>query len=93
METILINTKIIETSEPHRFRLTLPDKLNLKYPNKNMVLANFSIYYTWKKIKSEYNKNKFKISSPTMNDEFDLSDASYSIADIQYHFPYIIKKR
>ena len=93
METIFMNTKNITTNEPHGFKLTLADKLNLKYHNKNMILANLSIYYTWKKIKSEYNKNKFKISSPTMNDEFDLSDASYSIADIQYHFPYIIKKR
>ena len=39
-----------------------------------MALANLSIYYTWKNIKSEYNNNKFKISAPTWNDTFDLSD-------------------
>ena len=26
------------------------DRLNLKHPNKNMALANLSIYYTWKNI-------------------------------------------
>ena len=57
-----------------------------------MVLANLSIYYTWKNIKSEYNNNKFKISAPTWNDTFDLPDRSYSISDIQDYFEFIIKK-
>ena len=57
-----------------------------------MALANLSIYYTWKNIKSEYNSNKFKISAPTWNDTFDLPDGSYSIADIQDYFEFIIKK-
>ena len=57
-----------------------------------MALANLSIYYTWKNIKSEYNNNKFKISAPTWNDTFDLPDGSYSIADIQDYFEFIIKK-
>ena len=57
-----------------------------------MALANLSIYYTWKNIKSEYNNNKFKISAPTWNDTFDLPDGSYSISDIQDYFEFIIKK-
>ena len=57
-----------------------------------MALANLSIYYTWKNIKSEYNNNIFKISAPTWNDTFDLPDSSYSIADIQNYFEFIIKK-
>ena len=52
-------------------------------PNKNMALANLSICYTWKNIKSEYINNKFKISPPTWNDEFSLPDGSYSVSDIQ----------
>ena len=92
METILINTKNSKTNEPHRFRLSLADKLNLNNPNKNMALANLSIYYTWKNIKSAYNNNIFKISAPTLNGEFDLPDGSYSIADIQDYFEFIIKK-
>ena len=66
--------------------------MNLKNPNKNTTLANVSIYYTWKNIKSEYNNNKFKISAPTWNDEFNLPDGSYSVSDIQDYFEYIIKK-
>ena len=87
-----MNTKNSKTNEPHRFKLDLTDKLNLKNPNKNMALANLSIYYTWKNIKSEYKNNKFKISAPTWNDTFDLPDGSYSIDDIQDYFEFIIKK-
>ena len=72
--------------------MVLTDKLNLKNSNKNMALANLSVYYTWKNIKSEYNNNKFKISAPTWNDTFDLPDGSYSVADIQDYFEFIIKK-
>ena len=57
-----------------------------------MALANLSIYYNWRNIKSKYNNNKFKIPAPTWNDTFDLPDVSYSIADIQYYFEFIIKK-
>ena len=92
METIFMNSKNSKTSEPHRFKLDLTDKLNLKSPNQNMALVNLSIYYTLENIKSEYNKYKFKISAPTWNDTFALSDGSYSIADIQSYFEFIIKK-
>ena len=68
METIFMNTENSKASEPHRFKLDLTDKLNLKNPNKNMALANLSIYYTWKIIKSKYSNNKFRISAPTWND-------------------------
>ena len=91
METIFVSTENSNTNEPHRFKLDLIDKLNLKNPNKNMDLGNLSIYYTWKNIKSKYN-DKFKISAPTWNDTFDLPDGSYSIADIQDYFKFIIKK-
>ena len=81
-----------KTSEAHRFRLDLTDKLNRKNPKKNMVLANLSIYYTWENIKTEYNNNKFKICALTWNETFDLPDGCYSIADIQDYFEFIIKK-
>ena len=88
-----MNTENSKTNESHRFRLDLTDKLYLKNPpQKNMALANLSIYYTWKNIKSEYNNNKFKISVPTWNETFDLPDSSYSIDDIQDYFKFIIKK-
>ena len=87
-----MNTEIIKTNKPHKFRLTLADKINLKEPNKNMTMTNLRIYYTCKNTKTAYKNNKFKISAPTWNDEFGLPDGSYSIVDIQYHFGYIIKK-
>ena len=83
METIFMNTENSKTNELHRFFI--------KNPNKNMALANLSIYYTSKNIKSKYN-NKFKISAPTWNDIFDFPDGSYSISDIQDYFEFIIKK-
>ena len=86
-----MNTENSKTNEPHRFRLSLADNLNLKNSNKNMALTNLSIYCTWKNIKSAYNNNKFKKSSPTLNDEFDLPDG-YSIPDIQDYFEFIVKK-
>ena len=88
MKTIFMNSEYSKTSESHRFKLDLTDKLNLK----NMTSANLSVYYTWKNIKSEYNNNKFKISAPTWNHTFDLPDGSYSIVDIQDYFEFIIKK-
>ena len=87
-----MNTENSKTNGPHRFRLSLADKRNLKNLNKNIALGNLSIYYTWKNIKSAYNNNKFKISAPTWNDTFDLPDGSYSIEDIQDYFEFIIKK-
>ena len=92
METIFMNSENSKTNESHRFKLDLVDKRNLKNPNKNIVLVNLSIYYTWKNIKSEYNNNKLKISAPTWNETFDLPDGSYSIDDIQDYFEFIIKK-
>ena len=74
METVFMNIENSRTSEPNRFKLNLTDKLNLKNPNKNMILAKlriYYIYYTYANIKSEYNNNKFKISTPTWNDTFD----------------------
>ena len=49
METIFMNTENSKKNEPHRFKLDLKDKRNLKNQNKNMALANLIIYYTWKK--------------------------------------------
>ena len=64
----------------------------MKGPKKNMALANLSIYYTRKNIKSEYNNNKFKVSYPTWNDAFDLPDGFYSVSVIQDYYEFIIKK-
>ena len=45
-----------------------------------------------KNIKNSYKNNKFEISAPTWNEEFELSNGSYSKSDIQDYFEYIFKK-
>ena len=86
-----MNTEHSKTNQPHMFKYNLIDKLNLKNPNKNMALANLSICYTWKNVKSIYKNNKFKISAPTWNETFDLPDGSFNILTIQNYFEYVIK--
>ena len=56
-----------------------------------MALANLSIYYPCRSIKSEYNNNKFKISAPTWNGTLDLPDGSFSTSDTQDYFEFAIK--
>ena len=92
MDTIFMNSKNSKTSDPHRLLLNLTDKLNFEKGDKYVVLSNLSIYYTWKNIKNSYKNNKFKISAPTSNEEFELPDGSYSVSDIQDYFKYILKK-
>ena len=92
METFFMNTENSKTNEPYRLKYNLIDKLNLQNPNENMALANLSIYYTWKNVKSIYKNNKFKISAPTWNETFDLPDGSYNIPVIQNYVEYVIKK-
>ena len=91
MDTIFMNSKNIRTSAYHVLVPKLGDKLDLRKGKKSVALSNLSIYYTWKNIKSSYKNNKFKISAPTWSDEFELSDGSYSISDIQHYFEYILK--
>ena len=92
MDTIFMNSENSKSSEPHVLVLKLTNKSNLKIGEKVIALSNISIYYTWKNIKSAYNNNKFKISAPIWNDEFELPDGSYSVLDIQDCFEYILKK-
>ena len=92
MDTIFMNSENSKKFKQHVLKLTLTRKLDLRIGEKVIALSNFSIYYTWKNIKSSYNNNEFKISSPTWNDQFELPDGSYSIPDIQDYFEYILKK-
>ena len=88
-----MNTENSNKNQSDKFIYHFTDKLNLKTPNnKNIGLANLSIYCTWKNIKSEYNNSKFKILAPNWNDTFDFPDGSYSISDIQDYLEFIIKK-
>ena len=55
-------------------------------------LSNISIYYTWNNIKRSHKNNKFQISAPRWDEEFELLDGSYSVSDIPDYFEYIIKQ-
>ena len=81
-----------KTSDLHRLLLNLADKINLKRSDKYVALRHLSIYYTWKNIKKSYKNNNVKISAPTLNEEFELTDGSYYVSDIQDYSEYVIKK-
>ena len=88
-----MNSEKSETSDPHRLLLNLLDEINLRRSDKHVALSNLSIYYTWKNIKNSYKNNKFILSAPTWNEEFELPDRLYSVSDIQDYFKYILKNR
>ena len=70
MNTIVTNSNNGKMSDPHRLLLNLTDKIDLRRKDKYVALSNISIYYTWENIKKSYKNNKFKISAPTWNEEF-----------------------
>ena len=88
MDAILTHSENSKTSNPHVLKLKFTSKLDLRSVEKVIALSNLSIYYKWKNIESSYNSNKFKISAPTWNDEFELPNGSYSVSDIQDYFKY-----
>ena len=63
MDTIFLNSKNSEISDPHRLLLNFTDKINFKRSDKYVALSDLRIYYTWKNIKKSYKNNEFKISS------------------------------
>ena len=87
-----MNSENSKTSDPRRLLLNLTDKIDLRRKDKYIALSNLSIYYTLKNIKKSYTNNRFKISAPIWNEEFELPDESYSISHIQDYFEYILKK-
>ena len=91
MDTLFMNSENKEYPEPHVLILKLTDKLDLRRGEKSIALSNLSIYCTWKNIKSSYNNNKFKISAPTWNDNFELPGGSYSVSDIEGYFECVLK--
>ena len=87
-----MNSENSKRSDPHRLLLNLANKINSKRCDKYVALPNLNIYYTWKNIKSHTKIINLKISAPTVNEEFELPDDSYSVSDIQDYSEYIIKK-
>ena len=87
-----MSTEKCRTNEPHRFRLSLSDKLNLKNPNKNMALIHLSIYHTWKTLNLDTTIINLKyLLHHGMINLISLMDP-YSAAQIQDYFEYIVEK-
>ena len=53
MDTIFINSGNSKAPELHRVLLDLSDEIDLTRSDKYFGLSNFSMYYTWKNIKSQ----------------------------------------
>ena len=70
MDTVFINSKNSKNSDSHRLLLNLLEKLNLKRSDRYLSLSDLIIYYTWKNIKKSCKNNKYKISTPTWNEEW-----------------------
>ena len=92
MNTIFMNSEKSKTFKSNVLELKFTNKLDWRIGEKVIALSNLSIYYTRRNIKNSYNDNKFKISPPTWNDEFELPDGLYSVSDIQDYFEYILEK-
>ena len=58
----------------------------------NMLLCEGLAFTIHGKNKTSYKNNKFKISAPTWNEEFEVPDGSYFVSDIQDYFENIFKK-
>ena len=76
MDTIFMNSENSKTSKPHVLVLKLTNKLDLRIGEKIIALRNFSIYYTWKNIKTHTITINLTIT-PTRNDKFKSPDGSY----------------
>ena len=71
MNTIFMNPKNSKTSDPYKLLINLTDKIELRRKNKYIALSNLSIYYTWENRKKSCKNNRFKVSAPTWDEEFE----------------------
>ena len=74
-----MNTENSKMNNSHKFVLNLSQRLDLRSSNKHVALQNISIYYTWKNIRKQYRKKKFKRIALKQIDKFELSDRFYSV--------------
>lgn len=81
-----------KTSDLYRVVINLTDKMNLPRGDKLVALSDLSICYTLKNIKKSWGSNEFKTSVTTCDEEFEISDGSYYVSDIQDYLEYVIKK-
>ena len=76
-----MNSEISKISKP--YVLIVTDKIDLQRHEKTFI-RSLLVFTIHGKTKKSCNNNKFIISAPTWNDEFELTDESYSIiSDIE----------
>ena len=83
--------RVNKTSDAHKPRLNLTDKMNLRKGDKGVALSDICICYISKNTKKFYISTNFKISGTTWDKKLALPDESYLISDIQDYFKYIKK--
>ena len=66
-----MNSKNSKLTDLHTLLLNLTYKAELKRKDRYTALSNLSFNYTWKNTKKSYKNNKFKMSAPTSNQQFE----------------------
>ena len=54
-----MNSENSKTSDKHRLKINLVNKMDLRRGDNFLALSDLSIYYTWKKINKLYKSNNF----------------------------------
>ena len=83
-----MNSENSKSSKSHVLILNLTDKIDLRRGEKSVGLSNRSIYYAGTNIKKLYSNNKYNVSAPTWNKEFEFPGGSYSMSNVQDYFKY-----
>ena len=97
MSLTFMNSESRKNSDSYKLYGFIVLVLNLAYyldiprGDKHVALSDFSIYYTWKNIRTPYGNNKFKISRTTSDEQFELPNGCYTVSDIQDYFGHVIK--
>ena len=60
--------------------------------HRHIALSNLSIYYTWRNVTRKLSNGKFKITTASWSEEFELPERSYTVADIDNYFQFIVEK-
>ena len=70
--------QLLQKSVTHKYFLSWFQRLDLKSSNKHVSLQNFYIYYTRRKIRTQYKKKKkLKLIAPMWNNESELLTVKY----------------
>ena len=82
MNTMFINSKNSETSDPHRLLLNLTDKMDLRRKDEYIPLSNLSIFYTWKSHRLRIISLKYQLQHRMKNLNYLMDHILYQIFNI-----------